>query len=354
MKKALAIIMVLALTAGLAACGASKTAEAMPFKAGVWSVIKDGEEVATYNFTDTMKECSYESAVSEIPFDYEIDGDSYIFHLGSADDNSKAKAVFTDDDSCTLTWEEPAREETLKYKGAAAQPDVTAQEKKATDPDCPYLIINSEPFVVTAKDGFENAGVTSFICDASTTYTFKSSNDNTGWKVFVLDEKFEDGARYLTQAHTPMLETNGVLDIEEGQYIYIVCSESTLTDDEPSDARLEINYAEGLSGIYQDSHSQRATAVFLDSGDSVSADIHWGGSATEAYTWKMDCAKDGEKLVYKNCTKTFVKTDDDGGESKVEYENGEGYFTFKEGKILWDGAAEDDCKECVFELMIQP
>lgn len=351
MKKTIAVIMALAVVIGLTACGLSKTAEeAKPFKAGVWSVIKDGEEVATYTFTENMKECSYDSAVSGVPFDYELDGDSYIFHLGSVDDNSKAKAVFTDENNCTLIWEEPAREETLKYKGASAetQEQEPASEKKVADPDAPYLIINSEPVIITSKDGFNNAGVTSFLCDATATYVFKSNSD-VDWDVFILDEKFEDGARYLSQAHTPMLEGDGVLNIEEGKYIYIKCEENAFTADAPSDAQLEINYAEGLSGIYQDSTSQRATAVVMEEGNTVKIDIHWGNSATDAYTWEMSCTKDGDRLSYSDCEKEHVVTESGEEDDETVYENGEGFFTVKDGKILWDGAAEEECKECVFE-----
>ncbi|MCR5150823.1 MAG: haloacid dehalogenase-like hydrolase [Clostridiales bacterium] len=122
---------------------------------------------------------------------------------------------------------------------------VTRKEADAdTQSNLPPLIINSEPFVVTAKDGFENAGVTGFVCDATETYSFTSSSEKTTWSVFVLDKEFEDGARYLPQAETPALEGDGTLTIEEGKIIYILCSESGFTADAPSSATLSINYAE--------------------------------------------------------------------------------------------------------------
>ena len=105
------------------------------------------------------------------------------------------------------------------------------------------MMINSEPVVITAKDGFDNAGVTELICDATETYSFTKSDDSTTWKVFVLDEKFADGARYLAQAQAPALEGDGTLTIEEGKYIYILCSESAFTGDSASEATLSIDYA---------------------------------------------------------------------------------------------------------------
>lgn len=110
--------------------------------------------------------------------------------------------------------------------------------------DARPLIINSEPVVITAKESFDNFGVTELVCDATETYSFTASDDDTTWKVFVLDEKFADGARYLPQAEKPALEGNGTLDIEEGKYIYILCSESSFTGEAASDASLTISYAE--------------------------------------------------------------------------------------------------------------
>ena len=123
----------------------------------------------------------------------------------------------------------------------------TKKEKQTasdTQSDLRPLIINSEPVVVTAKDGFENAGVTGFVCDATATYSFKSSSADTTWSVFVLDKAFEDGARYLPQAETPALEGDGTLSIEEGKIIYILCSESCFSADAPSAATLSVDYAE--------------------------------------------------------------------------------------------------------------
>ena len=60
----------------------------------------------------------------------------------------------------------------------------------------------------------------------------------------MLDAPFEDGARYLIQANTPALSGDGELEIAEGKYIYVACSENAFTADAASDASLAINYAE--------------------------------------------------------------------------------------------------------------
>ena len=113
----------------------------------------------------------------------------------------------------------------------------------------PQLIINSEPYVVTAKDGFDNAGVTALVCGATANYSFTASSATTTWKVYLFDAPFTDGARYLPQAGTPALEGDGNLSIELGKYIYILCSESSLTAAAASDATLSIDYADASAAV---------------------------------------------------------------------------------------------------------
>ena len=125
-------------------------------------------------------------------------------------------------------------------KETAAPTDVS---EESANPNVPYLIINNEPYVVTAAQSFDNFGVTALLCDADETYSFTSSSPDTEWKVFVLDSEFTDGARYLPQAETPALEGDGDLAINEGKYIYILCSESSFSADAPSDAYLTIDYS---------------------------------------------------------------------------------------------------------------
>ncbi len=59
-----------------------------------------------------------------------------------------------------------------------------------------------------------------------------------------LTRKTDRTAENLTKEETPALEGDGVLSIEEGKIIYVLCSESSLSTDAPSEATLSINYAE--------------------------------------------------------------------------------------------------------------
>ena len=203
-----------------------------------------------------------------------------------------------------------------------------------------------------SEDGFDNAGVTCFICDEASMYSFKSGGKKVKWEVYVLAREFTDGARYLPQAYTPKLTGDGDLKIEHGRYIYILCGESSLTADRPSDAYLSIDYSKesDLSGTYNDSVSKRARANVDDSGETADVVVSWSSSVDEGSVWRMTCKKEGNRLVYTDCEKTTYSLDDSGDDvSVVEFTDGKGYFTVSGDKLLWDGAAEESCKKCVFE-----
>lgn len=116
--------------------------------------------------------------------------------------------------------------------------DVTSTDVTSTD--APLTAVT-----ITAADGFEAAGVSSIVCEKTGTYSFTASgNTEVTWSVIVLDSEFEDGVRYLTQAHEPALEGDGTLEIKEGQYIYVICSNNAFTADEAdADAALTVDFA---------------------------------------------------------------------------------------------------------------
>lgn len=144
--------------------------------------------------------------------------------------------------------QEVAEEQEATKENETADAPVTDEEPEIAENDAdstfPRLIINSEPYYVSASEGFDNAGFTAAICDATAKYSFKSSSKDVTWSVYILDEEFEDVARFIPQAFSSALEGDGTIEIEEGKYVYIQCSVNGFTADEPSDAVLSIEYAE--------------------------------------------------------------------------------------------------------------
>lgn len=159
----------------------------------------------------------------------------------------------------------------------------------------------------------------------------------------------------------------------DGQYVLIAKDEGALEQDTfemiadelvklTFPGWLEEDYLEyytSLEGDYSDSFSQRAVATAVAKGaESLGLVVHWGSSASEYVEWTMSLTRGEDGLLYYNdCVKTVVTTivDENGNASEeraAEYENGSGFFSESEGILYWNGAAENDCRECVFKIYI--
>ena len=94
-----------------------------------------------------------------------------------------------------------------------------------------------EPSIFTtveAKDCFNNAGFVELIDGATDAAEFifaSEESDAVEWSVYVFDEAFEDGFRYIKQAAEPVLVGDGTVSVEVGQYVYVYCSVNEFTAD---------------------------------------------------------------------------------------------------------------------------
>lgn len=87
---------------------------------------------------------------------------------------------------------------------------------------------------IEAKDCFYNAGFVELIDGATDAaeFTFTSEgSDAVEWSVYVFDEAFEDGYRYIKQAAEPVLVGDGTISFDAGQYVYVYCSVNEFTAD---------------------------------------------------------------------------------------------------------------------------
>ena len=140
--------------------------------------------------------------------------------------------------------------------------------------------------------------------------------------------------------------------------------EETEAVTEETEATAAVEEYIDLAGEYQDEVSQRASATVIANTESpnVNITVMWSGSATTAAMWTMNATKEGNKLVYNDCTYSELiysdETDEEGtgdeetgggAEETVIYENGSGSFEISDdGKLLWTGAADEQCQSCVF------
>ena len=97
---------------------------------------------------------------------------------------------------------------------------------------------------VNAKDCFGDAGYVEFIAGAEKAgeLTFAAENSEAvEWSVYVFDEAFDDGFRYISQVAEPVLIGDGTVSVEAGQFVYIYCSVNEFTADAPDEnAKLNI------------------------------------------------------------------------------------------------------------------
>ncbi|MCD8085053.1 MAG: hypothetical protein LUF28_01770 [Clostridiales bacterium] len=86
--------------------------------------------------------------------------------------------------------------------------------------------------VITSEDAF-NLCYT-FEAEASGTYLFTIENgaghEDATWKIYVLEEPFEDATRYISQAYEPSLTGAGSLEITAGSWVYCFCSVNAYTN----------------------------------------------------------------------------------------------------------------------------
>lgn len=91
----------------------------------------------------------------------------------------------------------------------------------------------AEPIItLEAKDCFYDAGFVEILsgADADAEYTFTAENsEGTEWWVYVLEEAFEEGFRYIKQITEPVLMGDGEIFVEAGKYVYVYCSSNEFT-----------------------------------------------------------------------------------------------------------------------------
>jgi hypothetical protein len=111
---------------------------------------------------------------------------------------------------------------------------------------------------------------------------------------------------------------------------------------------------EEFVGEWQDSVSQRAvmSVTPADETGAYNILIHWGGSYNSAVQWRMKAvagAQD-EILSYEGGVKAEVTFPDDGGPAQetVLWDDGSGYFMFRDGVLTWSDERETEAENCRF------
>ena len=92
---------------------------------------------------------------------------------------------------------------------------------------------------IAAKDCFGEAGYIQLFkdgADKAAELTFTAENSEAvEWSVYVFDEAFADGFRYISQAAEPVLVGGGTVSVKAGQFVYVYCSVNEFTADSPDE-----------------------------------------------------------------------------------------------------------------------
>lgn len=110
---------------------------------------------------------------------------------------------------------------------------------------------------------------------------------------------------------------------------------------------------QSLEGYYQDSVSQRARMYVWQTESGLGIRVNWASSAFEDGEWDMTAVLTADsKLEYNDCAEyRLTYSDENEVKSEQVASNRQGFFTIKDGKLLWNGAADEGCRECVFEKL---
>ena len=129
---------------------------------------------------------------------------------------------------------------------------LTETESEISEPEATWdfseIHGSEEGFIVSAQNMYNEGGWGWFPCSKSGTYHFQVMGakediyslaaDNLVWKVYLMEEPFIDTPRFIPQAgYEAVVIGDGSVEIEEGTYIVIYCSQNS--------------YEYGLSSSYE-------------------------------------------------------------------------------------------------------
>lgn len=147
----------------------------------------------------------------------------------AAEDTDTLKETSSEKEASSAAESQP--EEGDSSDGAAEESAATSSASgtagtEAEEAEESWLVIDS-------TDAYDAAYAFSVPEDGS--YAFAVSNAEAyaevTWEVYVLEEAFEDGIRYLPQAYAPCLTESGTLTLTARSQVYCVCSVNGFTDD---------------------------------------------------------------------------------------------------------------------------
>ena len=156
-------------------------------------------------------------------------------------------------------------------------------------------------------------------------------------------ERFFDGDRQYTIVVMGPVSVDGEVLLDEETFSNICMEFESIQKQHMDDP---------LVGDYEDTVSQRATAIVERHGDVYNIIVDWADSESELNRWVMyDAVPEENMLTYQGEEIGHYAYDAEGNETSCEVTatNNIGWFEIHDGMLCWTGAAQEECRSCVFE-----
>lgn len=141
---------------------------------------------------------------------------------------SKEVARNKEKKSSTKTTASKATAETTPYRG-------TAQTYQFPEGDMEPPLMGSGFYEI--KDSWDT-GFYAMQLEESGMFFAYCGNPDITLEIYVLDEEFQDALRYIPQAYEPSAIDDAIISVDEGQWVYIYCSDNSYTTSEPSEGEI--------------------------------------------------------------------------------------------------------------------
>lgn len=213
-----------------------------------------------------------------------------------------------------------------------------------------YSIIDGDPIV--AQYDFELNGYEWTIRAAK-----EVNNDISG----IYDEynTFEPNGNFTLYTNDYYMERHFY---DDTQYIYTLKNPGNFSEVEfcnivfECESKIEGTFIEpDYTGEYQDYYSERATATVSKDDDGYLIVVHWANDSSSYREYTMHATRQLSRLVYTGENIKDVKVDENGNEEIVNETaaNNLGYFIASDFELDWNGAAEENCRLCCFEKILE-
>ena len=342
MKKIISVILAVLMVAVLALSAGCDKGNAAAFNSGTWAsktgtnfvFYEDGKSGKTVNVADG----------EGIGFEYDVKKNgSCVFHMGSADDKTKATVEFLEggDDTAAITWEDGSR--IVLYFVSEDTSDEFADNFVFGQ-----VTGNDVTGFKAGKWESDNGDIYEFYADDTTTGNITYSD---GMGIAFAYELAEDG--------TCVFHMGGVEDITNATVAFTDADNAVITWESGSTANLKFvggsaaaTDPEALVGTWHDAVAGRASMTVTMNDGNPYVEVIWPDSAAAYYVYNFLCedVNDEGKLVYTSGFKGIVEADEEGNETKkILDESADGTVELSaNGSIIWtEDAAKDDPHEFV-------